>query len=161
MTIISTRRRNNNIRKSAQRKLPQLVKEQCNQCYYCHCDIVVLSELRKRRDITDIAVSEKRIITWTECYSQLRRTAKQATTEHLTRISDGGNNHLYNLVASCFDCNQIRGLLDEKLTPGVCKYCKALTHGFKSACNRCVHRNARRNKRINTFWFSDKGSDYY
>ena len=107
----SKNKRDRNIRKSASLKLPALLTEYNNKCYWCHKFIVM------RRSIPNplILNISTNSITW-RISPYLKdpeekeevRTALIASVDHLIRLHDGGSNRKANLVPSCIQCNSTR-----------------------------------------------------
>lgn len=63
------------------RHLPELLTRQRHRCYYCGV------EMRSRHAHSD---------------------PSRATVDHATPRSRGGSNEKWNLVAACFECNQLK-----------------------------------------------------
>jgi len=99
------RKRNRKSHTSAQRCLPNLLREQRWLCGDCRKPVFRLAVILKYRSVikqTDAAVS------WmTPCGTTIKRLI--ATVDHLTPVWQGGSNHYKNLEATCFTCNQKRG----------------------------------------------------
>lgn len=103
MTRNWRQRKRRNIGNKARQRLPILMKNFNNKCYWCGKEIVMMRSILKEY-VLDI---DHGSITYKNGEEVVQKLL--ASVDHKVGLVDGGNNQFDNLVPSCRYCNEGRG----------------------------------------------------
>jgi 5-methylcytosine-specific restriction endonuclease McrA len=92
-------------RVKARAYLYRLTRAQDRRCFWCDRWIALSADIKGK---TIISETHKEI-RWLS--GGLVLSAGRATTDHVRPLSRGGDSHLMNLVAACWECNNDRGCM--------------------------------------------------
>ncbi len=98
------------LRNESRKNVPQLLKDSGNRCHWCKEEIVVRRMVKQEKIVQEC---HGLVSFWDEQHRF--KIVKLASTDHLVRVVDGGDNSRTNTVPSCWFCNNARSNSSEAI----------------------------------------------